>query len=411
MATSPGRITLRFDQQIRPISGGTDVVNEQNRSVLGGTVHTAPNDVRVLVIPLQPGLPRGDYTVRWGIVSTDGHLISGVFAIGVGSGLPPPQAVSEQSSPLDYPFLSARCLYFAGLLMLVGGTVFRVLVYRPAAATIARENRALADLRERHRANQVLALSAVLALGGGWVALTRQGADVAGVSFWRAFDHRGPVASALEATRFGQVFGRGIDITAAFTLLVAAAYAVAPLRRRLAAALVVPAAAAGVWVLAVPGMSGHAGDPGRSSLTIALDAVHVAAAAVWIGGLLHLFWVTPHATRGLPDGERERVRHEIARRFSRVALVSVAALSASGAARALWEVDAVSKLWTTGYGRTLLVKTALLAVLVALGYRNRRALDRFRSLRRSVATELVLAAMVLGAVALLTNLPPALSPP
>ena len=90
-------------------------------------------------------------------------------------------------------------------------------------------------LRERHRANQVLALSAVLVLAGGWVALTRQGAQVAGVSFWEAFDHRGPVASALDATRFGRQFGRGIDVTAVFTILVALAYATVGVSRRLTA--------------------------------------------------------------------------------------------------------------------------------------------------------------------------------
>ena len=131
------------------------------------------------MIPLRQGLPDGDYTVRWQIVSTDGHLISGVYAIGIGAGRPPPQA-SSQDSPLDWPYLIARFVYFAGLLLLVGGVVYRVAVYRPAAAAVTGEPRRLMGLRERHRANQVLALSAVLVLAGGWVALTRQGAQVAG---------------------------------------------------------------------------------------------------------------------------------------------------------------------------------------------------------------------------------------
>src|SRR4029078_10465627 len=99
------------------------------------------------------------------------------------------------------------------------GVVSRVPAYQPATAAVTGEPRRLMGLRERHRANQVLALSAVLVLGGGWVALTRQGAQVAGVSLWEAFDHRGPVASALDATRFGRQFGRGIDVAAVFTAL------------------------------------------------------------------------------------------------------------------------------------------------------------------------------------------------
>ena len=396
---------LTFDQQVRPVTGGTDVVNDAGTSVMAGAPHNAGNNVKQLVIPLKPGLPRGDYTVHWSIVSTDGHLISGVYAIGVGSGGPPPQAAS-QSSPLDWPYLISRFVYFAGLLLLVGGVVYRVAVYAPAARAVDGERGRLMSLRERHRANQVLALSAVLVLAGGWIALTRQGSEVAGVTFWEAFDHRGPVASALDATRFGRQFGRGIDVTAVFTILVALAYAAVPYGRRLTAVLAVPAAAAGIWALAAPGISGHAGDPGRGTLAIIVDTIHVAAAAVWIGGLLQLLVVTPHATRGLPEAQRDAVRTDIAGRFSRIAVVSVAALAISGGVRALWELSAVSQLWTTSYGRTLIAKTVLLAVTLLLASRSRIALDRFAVLRRSVAGELAVLTAVVAAVALLTNLPP-----
>src|SRR3954462_10675952 len=318
VATPPHQLVLTFDQQVRPVSGGTTVVDDAGKSVTDGPAANAPGNPRQLAVPLQQGLAAGDYTVRWEIVSTDGHLIAGVYAFGVGTGGPVPQAESQDAPP-DWPFLIARFFYFAGLLTLVGGVVYRVAAYQPGTAAVTGEPRRLMGLRERHRANQVLALSAVLVLAGGWVALTRQGAQVAGVSFWEAFDHRGPVGSALNATRFGRQFGRGIDATAVFTILVALAYAAVPYGRKLTALLAVPAGIAGVWALAAPGISGHAGDPGRGPLVIAFDTIHVAAAAVWIGGLLQLLVVTPHATRGLPEPEREEVRADIAGRFSRIA--------------------------------------------------------------------------------------------
>jgi hypothetical protein len=44
-----------------------------------------------------------------------------------------------------------------------------VAAYQPATAAVTGEPRRLMGLRERHRANQVLALSAVLVLAGaGW---------------------------------------------------------------------------------------------------------------------------------------------------------------------------------------------------------------------------------------------------
>ena len=177
-----------------------------------------------------------------------------------------------------------------------------------------------------------------------------------------------------------------------------------------ALALAVPAALLGAWAVIVPGLSGHAGDPGLGLPAVAVDALHTAAAAIWIGGLAQLVLVTPHATRGLPDVDRTRVRTAMTARFSRVALTSVAVLALTGAGRALWAISSPGQLWQTGYGRALLVKTALLAGLVGLGYLNRRRIGAFASIRRRGAVEIGLLVVLLGVVSLLTDLPPANAP-
>ena len=149
--------------------------------------------------------------------------------------------------------------------------------------------------------------------------------------------------------------------------------------------------------------------------------MHLLGASVWIGGLLALVVALPRAARTLEPMARGRVFAEAAGRFSTLALASVVVLGGTGLARALRELSAVSQLWSTSYGRTLLVKSGLLACLVLLGARNRyrlvprlraatgrnpAALHAFAGLRRSVAVELCLLAAVVGAVALLTELPP-----
>ena len=399
---------LHFDQQVQDVA--STVTNAQGDDVAASPAHTEVDDVRALVIPLRTGLPNGDYTVRWRIVSTDGHIISGVFAVGFGAGRPPPQAAEVQTASLDWPFLIARFAYFVGLALVIGGVAFRAVVWRPVVATLEGQPRAMADLRERIRATQLFTAAAVLMLAGGWAALTRQGAEVAGVSFWEAFDHRGPVASAIQATRFGREFGRGIDLAAIFCVCAASAFAIVRRSRLGAAALAVPAVALGIWTIVVPGLSGHAGDPGRGAFTIVVDALHVGGAAVWIGGLAQLVLVVPHATRGLADAARDRARREALGRFSTLALGSVVVIAVTGGGRALWEVGAVSQVWSTGYGRALIAKTVLFAGLIALGYRNRHALDRFWEVRRRAVAELALLAGVLAAVSLLTDLQPANTP-
>jgi hypothetical protein len=67
----------------------------------------------------------------------------------------------------------------------------------------------------------------------------------------------------------------------------------------------------------------------------------------------------------------------------------------------------VSQLWNTGYGRALVIKTGLLAVVVGLAWLNRtRLLSHLRALRRSAVGELLLLAGVVTAVAFLTDLAP-----
>ena len=144
VATAPAQVVLHFDQEVRDVS--STVTNDQGDAVAASPAHTAAGDVRALVIPLRPNLPDGDYTIRWRIVSTDGHIISGVFAIGIGAGRPPPQAAEVQTASLDWPFLIARFAYFCGLALVIGGVVFRAAVWRPVVATLDGQPRAMADL-------------------------------------------------------------------------------------------------------------------------------------------------------------------------------------------------------------------------------------------------------------------------
>jgi copper transport protein len=408
VARAPGRMVLHFDQPVQ--DAGTTAVAASGASVLAGHARVERGDSRALVVPLRHSLGDGDYTVRWRVVSADGHIVSGVVAIGVGRGRPPPQAATTESSTLDWPFLVARFAYFSGLMLLVGGAVFRVAVFRPVIGTVSGRPRAMAELREGARANSLLLGAAALMLAGGWIALTRQGAEVAGVSFWQAFNHHGPIGSALGATRFGREFGRGIDLGAAFCVATAATFGVAHRSRIAALVLAVPAAALGAWAVVVPGLSGHAGDPGLGLPAVAVDALHTAAAAVWIGGLVQIVLVTPHATRGLPEGERGRVRTALVARFSRIALASVAVLAATGVGRSLWAVSAPGQLWHTGYGRALVVKSALFLCVVAIAYANRRRLAAFGVVRRLGGLEIGLLLAVLAVVSLLTDLPPANTP-
>lgn len=315
--------------------------------MLGGKPRVAGG--RVLVIPLRTGLADGDYTVLWRVLSDDGHTLSGVLAFGVGAGRAPPQvALSAGNGPSAQDVVS-RLLFFAGLLTAVGAACFRFAVGRVPVR---------------------LMLGAFLLV---FVGASGLGHDV---SF---------------STRFGTVMA----VAAAISGVGAVLAAVTPVLPRLEPLSFV----AGLALLPLPTLAGHALDPGRPVLEPAVDFLHVAAASIWLGGLLSLGLALLRADDRAP----------MLRRFSNIALVSVAVLAATGVLGAFAELRSLDQLWSTGYGRLLVVKTVLLTALVTIGWLNRyRLVPRLSldSLRRNVALELALFVGLVAAVALLTDLQP-----
>jgi putative copper export protein len=103
--------------------------------------------------------------------------------------------------------------------------------------------------------------------------------------------------------------------------------------------------------------------------------------------------------------------------YSPWALAFAATVVVTGAASAWLHLDAPAALWSTAYGRTLLVKLALLAPVLALGaYNWRRVRPALHDaagvarLRRSAAAELAIGALVLAVTAVLVATPPDLLP-
>jgi copper resistance protein D len=149
---------------------------------------------------------------------------------------------------------------------------------------------------------------------------------------------------------------------------------------------------------------GHVHAAARAAPSVLL-AVHVLAAAFWLGALAPLLML---ARRREP-----RALGAIAERFGRIALGVVGALLVAGAA-ALWLLlGSLSALWTSAYGRIACAKIALAACLLALAAWNKLALVprtaagdplAVRRLRRSILAEMGVAGTLLLVTAALTTL-------
>jgi putative copper export protein len=157
---------------------------------------------------------------------------------------------------------------------------------------------------------------------------------------------------------------------------------------------------------------GHAHSSG-SPWTIACLALHLVAAAFWIGALAPLAFIA----RG---GEADAARiGAVAARFGSAALAAVAVLTIAGVVVLSRFLGHAAALWGSAYGLAMCVKLAWVAGLLSLAAFNKlRLTPRLEAgdaaaigpLRRSIQGEMLLAALILLATAVLTTLfgPPAL---
>ena len=357
LAKAPRAVLVGFDDTIHVAPGNAAVSNVTNGSVLGGpaTVHG-----HVLTLPLRAGLQNGDYSVRWSIVSDDGHREEGVVAFAVGAGSPAPHSVLGAAASLTWNDILLRTLYYFGLLAGGGVTIFGLFTRKLLGEAL------------RKPLAQLLFFSLLLVFLGG----------------------SGIVHAEPPGTRFALV----LKIALTLSLAGGAAAALAPTVQW----LLPVAGVTSLLLLVAPTLSGHALDRGQPRVLSALaDYAHLAAASVWLGGLLSLVYVVPRVTDDGPT------RMAAARRFSSVALVAVLVIGVTGIARSLTELSAVHQVWSTSYGRALIAKTVLFVPLFGVGWLNRTLLlGAFARLRRSVLVEIAVVLGIVIAVAILTELRP-----
>jgi putative copper export protein len=99
--------------------------------------------------------------------------------------------------------------------------------------------------------------------------------------------------------------------------------------------------------------------------------------------------------------------------FSPIALLSAALVVASGAIASWLHLESLSALWTTAYGRVLLIKLVLVAFTLTLGAYNFRTVqpqlvkeEGAARLRKSAVLELGVGALILVVTGFLTGIAP-----
>jgi copper transport protein len=383
--TSPSSVRLNFDQAVTVLPGSVTVYGAGGKVVSSAARSGA--DAHFVVTPVRK-LAKGPYTVRWHVVSSDGHVVSGVFTFGVRYPAPPPTEAYGASGPTRTEHV-VRWAYFLALALLVGGTGFRLLVVRGPLPRAA-----------ERRFFIVTGVGAVAVLEVGIAAFLLRAEDALQLPFGRLL--YGDLSPIVGGTRFGQAF---IAMTLGFALVTALLYLAWLTDRTI---FLWPALLLGLGFASGLSLSGHsAADAGSSWLSELADWVHLSAATLWMGGLVQLVVVVWPAAPEL--------RRVAFLRFSKLASVLVACLVCAGVYLSVLRLPQLSDLWTQGYGHVLLVKLALVGVALSWGavhhFVAAPALERgdggiLARLPRSLAGESTVAMAVLLAAAVLVDSKP-----
>jgi copper resistance protein D len=154
-----------------------------------------------------------------------------------------------------------------------------------------------------------------------------------------------------------------------------------------------------------------------TALAVSADALHLLATALWGGGLVALWHCLRFART--ERGESPSLATAMVNRFSRLALASVPVLFLTGLYQSWIHVGSFPTLYSTDYGKVLLLKLTFFALMLSIGavnYFSTKPLlagaDRItaqaskqKALRR-IGLESVLGLAIFGATGLLTVLPP-----
>ncbi len=388
--TAPAQVVLTYDQPVDAVRDALVVLNEKGENVAKPAQSIKTK--RELIATLPKNLPAGAYTVRWRALSSDGHVVSGIYTFGVRVPAPPvTEAVGAQGPTRTED--AVRWLYFLALALVVGGTGFR-LTCLPRTLSAAAERRFY----------WLAGAGAVAVIEIGIAAFMLRAQDALQLPLVDFL--YGDLSSLANGTRFGQAF---VAMTLGFALVLAAVVLAWLTGRRW---LLWAVLALGLVFSSGLSLSGHsAADAGHSWLSELADWVHLGAATLWVGGLVQLFavvWPEP------------ALRRDAFLRFSRLATVLVALLLAAGTYLSVLRFPHVRDLWTTGYGHVLIVKLSLVALALAWGAAHRFLVapriargEAGARLGRSLLGEsaVAMAVLLLAAVLVDAKPPPQPAPP
>lgn len=386
-------ISIQFNEDIQPTFYELEVTNDVGKHIDLDGVQV---DDKTLKADFKSDLLDGVYTIKWKVISSDGHPIEGTipFAIGENTAGLDTLTSSNQSYSPKGDMITIRTLLYLGYTLLLGNLFFKLFVYPKDRDHFTTQSWIV------HWAGFIFLTLAIL------LSLPLQVTIEAGVPWSNAFNSE-LLREVIVNTSFGQIWM--FEVVLLLFLLVTSMLITLQEAPKL---WLIVSFIIGVVLILSKAFIGHAAAEPNKGLAVFMDFLHMLASSIWLGSLLIIAFILPIDYFLNKKEEKKEIYWSVIQKFSRWGIAFVIILSLSGIYSSFLHVPTVDSLFSTLYGKVLVGKIVLLLVMILFAtYNFFSGRKKNQKLRITVWSEFAVGVVVLVLAAMLTNLPTASASP
>ena len=359
---------------------------------------TMYNDGETSLVVTTSPLEDGVYTITSKVLSkVDGHLVQAAIVFGVGD-VKIDSSLLEKQQSSETTFIPESVARFPGLVgqtIILGGVIVSITIW---SSQQTRFREVFSDINEQFK----IKFSKII--GYGVIATFASNFIMLGVQTWRL------EVSPLDV--IGTTFGTTWLIRMIITIIIIGIWFWMEKKKEITMKGQIPLLVVSLILIATTTMMGHGASTELQAPWV-LDYAHNLLSSIWIGGVIFFaFVVLPTITKA-DNSTKEKIALSLIPRFSGLFIIAIGILIITGPTLLWFLDDNVSSLTDSTYGKLILIKIGIAAIMIAFGglyqvkylgkMKDFEKLNISRKISKPLKFEAGLGIALLAVVALLVN--------
>jgi copper transport protein len=376
LKSPPTKVEVYLSEPVDLRYSKLNVIGPDGKQIDNKNVQYSNGDEAALSVTLSPDIKDGIYTVSTKMLSQiDGHVTDNAFVFGVGEAVVPNSISSESlqqsswsSSQLSILDAIARFPALVGQVMIVGAAFGTLWLWKPVSKISWLKS---AFAQTRNRVDRSLVRLIVI----GSVILV---VSDFGMIYVQAYSINTGIGDAI-ATKFGTIWiARTVE---SFVILAIAAVIYLKLKKTSSAIPskydILSILVVGIAILVTTTLIGHSAAVGNA-VPITIDFIHNLAASIWIGSVIYLAFVVVPKIKKAPLDEYVKASAVsiIIPRFSTISVLILGIIVITGPFLLYILENNISLTLASLYGKALIAKLVLAAVMISIGGYNQIVIHR-----------------------------------